>query len=173
MLYALVAVTIMVAASVSGYILYPMLSTEPAGPPRMAIDMARGRIVMELYPDKMPTTANHILELVKMKNAEGRSFFDGLAWHRVEDWVVQCCEDLSGTAKPIPLETHPELLNRRGMVAMARTTDPNSATSQFYILKKDATWLDGEYAVFGKVISGMEVVDGIQKGDTLERVYLV
>jgi len=55
-------------------------------------------------------------------------------------------------------------------VAMARSLDPNSAGSQFYILKKDASWLNGQYAVFGKVIQGMDVVDLIQKGDPMRTV---
>ena len=73
-----------------------------------------------------------------------------------------------GPGRSIKLETNPQLKNVRGAVAMARVmSDPNSAGSQFYILKKDVSSLDGQFAVFGKVIQGMDVVDQIQQDDKM------
>jgi peptidyl-prolyl cis-trans isomerase B (cyclophilin B) len=135
---------------------------------KVTIDTARGQIVMEVYPDLMPITMANFDKLV---NA---GFYDGLTFHRVEDWVIQGGDPIgNGTGGPgwkIRLEINPRLNNVRGAVAMARSLDPNSAGSQFYILKKDASWLNGQYAVFGKVVQGMDVVDQVQKGDPMKTV---
>jgi len=137
-------------------------------PHKVAIDTAKGQIVLELYPDLMPVTVANFDKLVKS------GFYNGLKFHRVEDWVVQGGDPVgNGTGGPgwtIKLEIHPQLRNVRGAVAMARAMDPDSAGSQFYILKKDALWLDGQYAVFGKVIEGMDVVDQIKQGDIMQKV---
>lgn len=99
------------------------------------------------------------------------NFYNNLTFHRVEDWVIQGGDPLgNGTGGPdwtIPLEVTPTLKNVRGALAMARSSDPNSAGSQFYILKKDAPWLDGQYAVFGKITQGMDIVDKIEIGDNI------
>jgi peptidyl-prolyl cis-trans isomerase B (cyclophilin B) len=137
-------------------------------PHKAIIDTAQGQIVLEVYPDLMPVTVANFDKLV---NAE---FYNGLKFHRVEDWVIQGGDPIgNGTGGPgwkIRLETNPQLKNVRGAVAMARSMDPNSAGSQFYILKKDASWLDGQYAVFGMVVTGMDVIDKIQKGDKMRTV---
>ena len=101
-----------------------------------------------------------------------RSFYDGLIFHRViPGYIIQGgCPRGDGTGGPgwtIKLEVHPELKNVRGALAMARGPHPDSAGSQFYILKEDAPWLDGDYAVFGMVTAGMEVVDSLQPGDKM------
>jgi cyclophilin family peptidyl-prolyl cis-trans isomerase len=131
----------------------------------ITIDTAKGQIVMEVYPDLMPGTVANFDKLVKS------GFYNGLKFHRVEDWVIQGGDPKgNGTGGPgwsIKLETNPQLKNMRGAVAMARSMNPDSAGSQFYILKKDASWLDGQYAVFGKVVQGMDVVDRIQIGDKM------
>jgi len=72
-----------------------------------------------------------------------------------------------GPGWTIPLEVSLTLKNLRGSLAMARSNAPDTAGSQFYILKKDASWLDGNYSVFGKVVEGLEVVDKIEKGDKI------
>lgn len=135
---------------------------------RITIDTAKGQIVLEVYPDLMPITVENFDKLVQS------GFYNGLKFHRVEDWVIQGGDPLgNGTGGPgwtIRLETNPQLKNLRGAVAMARAMDPNSAGSQFYILKVDAPWLDGQYAVFGRVIQGMDVVDQIEIGDIMEQV---
>jgi peptidyl-prolyl cis-trans isomerase B (cyclophilin B) len=137
---------------------------EPAAQ-KITIDTAKGPITLEVYPDLMPVTVANFDKLVKA------GFYNGLAFHRVEDWVVQGGDPQgNGTGGPgwqIKLETNPRLKNLRGAVAMARSMAPDSAGSQFYILKKDASWLDGQYAVFGKVAQGMDVVDRIQGGDKM------
>jgi len=132
---------------------------------QVTIETSRGNIVLEIYPKLMPVTTDNFAKLVKS------GFYNGLTFHRVEDWVIQGGDPQGngrgGPGWTIPLETNPELKNVRGAVAMARGEDPNSAGSQFYILKKDAPWLDGQYAVFGKVVQGMEVVDKIKVGDKM------
>lgn len=132
---------------------------------KITIETEKGQIVVEVYPKLMPITAGNFEKLVDTK------FYDGLVFHRVEDWVIQGGDPKgNGTGGPgwtIPLEITPSLKNVRGALAMARSRDPNSAGSQFYILKKDAPWLDGQYAVFGKVIEGMEVIDKIDVGEKM------
>jgi len=137
-------------------------------PHNVTIDTAKGQIVLEVYPDLMPITVANFDKLVQS------GFYNGLKFHRVEDWVIQGGDPKgNGTGGPgwsIKLETNPQLRNVRGAVAMARAMDPDSAGSQFYILKKDASWLDGQYAVFGKVTQGMDVVDQIEAGDQMQAV---
>lgn len=132
------------------------------------IDTTKGTVVLELYPKLMPVTVSNFTGLAQS------GFYDGLVWHRVEDWVVQTGDPqgtgYGGSGKTIKLETSPVLKNVRGAVGMARSQDPNSASSQFYILKRDASWLDGQYAVFGKVTSGMDVIDKLEKGDRMLKV---
>ena len=134
----------------------------------VSIQTTKGDLAIEVYPKKMPVTVANFAKLVKS------GFYNGLSFHRVEDWVVQGGDPKgNGSGGPgwsIPLETSPDLRHVRGAVAMARSQDPDSAGSQFYILKKDASWLDGQYAVFGRVIKGMDVVDKIRAGDKMELV---
>ena len=136
----------------------------------ITIETAKGNITLEVYPDLMPVTVGNFEKLIKM------NFYDGLKFHRVEHWVVQGGDPLgSGMGGPgwsIPLEISAELKNERGALAMARSSHPDSAGSQFYILKTDAAWLDGEYAVFGKVTDGMDIVDKIVRGDAMECVKI-
>ena len=75
-----------------------------------------------------------------------------------------------GSGKSIKLEINPKLTHVEGAVAMARTNDPNSATSQFYITLAPQPFLDGKYAVFGKVVAGMDVVKSVQVGDVMKKV---
>lgn len=137
---------------------------------RVIMTTSKGDIELELYPKLMPATVANFEKLINMK------FYDGLTFHRVEDWVIQGGDPQgNGTGGPgwtIKLETNPQLKNVRGALAMARSQDPDSAGSQFYILKKDAFWLDGQYAVFGKVTKGMEIVDQIAIGDKIRQVQL-
>jgi peptidyl-prolyl cis-trans isomerase B (cyclophilin B) len=132
------------------------------------IEMEQGTIVIQVYPKLMPVTVENFLDLA------GSGFYDGLIWHRVENWVVQTGDPegtgMGGSGKTIKLETNKNLKNVRGAVAMARSQARDSASSQFYVLKTDAPWLDGDYAVFGKVVSGMEIIDSLKAGDTMLRV---
>jgi peptidyl-prolyl cis-trans isomerase A (cyclophilin A) len=128
-----------------------------------------GDIVVELDPAKAPKSVANFLEYVKAGH------YDGTIFHRViENFMIQgggMTADMKEkpTRASIPLESRNGLTNQRGTIAMARTSDPNSATSQFFINVKDNAFLnqpqakDGNgYAVFGKVISGMDVVDKIK-----------
>src|SRR3990167_4260754 len=124
------------------------------------IETNRGTIKAELYTEKAPiTTANFI-------GLAGSGFYNGLTFHRVEPgFVVQGGDPrgdgTGGSGKTIPLEINPSLKHVKGALAMARTNDPNSATSQFYITLAPTQFLDGNYAVFGKVVQGMEVAEKI------------
>lgn len=128
-----------------------------------------GDIVIELDAAKAPKTVDNFLQYVKSGH------YDGTIFHRViGNFMIQgggMTSDLKqkATRAPIPLESRNGLVNVRGSVAMARTNDPNSATAQFFINVKDNDFLDAAnardgagYAVFGKVVSGMDVVDKIK-----------
>jgi cyclophilin family peptidyl-prolyl cis-trans isomerase len=138
---------------------------------KVLISTGKGNIQLEVYPEKMPITVENFLKLTN------DGFYNGLIFHRVEHWVVQGGDPKgNGTGGPgwtIELETHPDLNNVRGAVAMARSAHPNSAGSQFYILKTDADWLNGQYAVFGNVTEGMDVVDEIEIGDKMNEVKVI
>ena len=131
------------------------------------IETNKGTIKFELYTDKAPkTTANFI----KLAND---GFYSGLIFHRVvSGFVIQGGGFYpDGTQKESPygtidLEIHPDLVHDDGAVAMARTNDPNSATSQFYICDGPQHFLDEDYAVFGKVIEGMDIVRSIASVET-------
>ena len=135
-----------------------------------------GNIEVELYTEKAPITTENFLSYVR----EG--FYDGLVFHRViEGFMIQgggFTQEMEQkeTKDPIKLETHPDLKNVRGTLAMARTNDPDSATSQFFINVVDNPFLDARagndgYAVFGKVISGMDVVDKIKAVETETKAF--
>ena len=133
--------------------------------PRVKFTMENGgSFVMELYPEFAPKTVENFVELV----SDG--FYDGLTFHRVvEDFMAQggCPEGtgLGGSNMKIKGEfaingfEQNVLSHTRGVVSMARATSYNSASSQFFICYSDATFLDGQYAAFGIVVQGMEVVD--------------
>jgi peptidyl-prolyl cis-trans isomerase A (cyclophilin A)/peptidyl-prolyl cis-trans isomerase B (cyclophilin B) len=146
----------------------PAAAETPAGPPKVLIKTSLGDITAELYPDKAPKSVENFLTYVKS------GFYDGTIFHRViESFMVQgggFSKDLrqKPTRAPIPIESKNGLSNLRGTVAMARTQDPNSATAQFFINVVDNPRLDyvsdanPGYAVFGKVVSGLDVVDKIR-----------
>jgi peptidyl-prolyl cis-trans isomerase B (cyclophilin B) len=136
------------------------------------IETGKGQIKVILNEDLAPITTANFIELAE------RKFYDGLKFHRVEKgFVIQGgCPYGTGTGgsgKTIPLEVSPNLKHGdAGALAMARSTDPNSASSQFYITLAPTDFLDGNYAVFGRVIEGMDVVRQIQVGDVMNRVYV-
>ena len=135
------------------------------------IETDKGTIKAELYTDKVPITTKNFMELANS------GFYNGLKFHRVEPgFVVQGGDPkgdgTGGSGKSIPLEIHPELKHFKGALAMARKPDPNSATSQFYITLDETPFLDGNYAVFGKVVEGMDVVEEIKVGDKMNRITI-
>ncbi len=135
--------------------------------PFVVLDLgAHGSVALELYPAKAPDTVDNFLRLVRDR------YYDGLAFHRVEDWVVQGGSlNGDGTGGP-PWQIARELTderNTRGAVGMARVgDDPNSASAQFYIVREDAEHLDGHYCVFARVVLGMPVVDAMAPGWIIE-----
>lgn len=131
------------------------------------IKTSMGTITVELYTDEAPKTTENFIKLAK------DGFYDGLVFHRViDDFVIQAGGFYpNGTYKPspygsIPLELSPELSHVDGAVGMARGQSINSATSQFYICDGPQHSLDGHYAVFGRVIDGMDVVRQIASVET-------
>jgi peptidyl-prolyl cis-trans isomerase B (cyclophilin B) len=136
------------------------------------IETSKGDIKVILNEDLAPVTTANFIELAE------KNFYDGLKFHRVDPgFVIQGgCPQGTGTGgsgKNIPLEVSPNLKHGdAGALAMARASDPNSASSQFYITLSRTDFLDGNYAVFGRVIEGMDVVRKIQVGDVMKRVYL-
>jgi cyclophilin family peptidyl-prolyl cis-trans isomerase len=137
---------------------------------RARIRTAKGDIVFSFYPDKAP---RHTAAFMKLSRA---GFYDGLTFHRVEPgFVIQGgCPQGTGTGGPgYRLDAEfSELPHVKGTVSMARSSDPNSAGSQFYITLGDARFLDRQYTVFGQVTEGQEVVDAIRKGDVMEQVTI-
>ena len=134
--------------------------------PKVKLETSMGDIVIELDQNKAPVTVKNFLRYTNEK------FFDGTIFHRViPDFMIQgggFTEDMQqkGVHEPIANESANGLRNSRGTIAMARTNDPDSATGQFFINLKDNNFLNGGqnkpgYAVFGKVVKGMEVVDAI------------
>lgn len=132
----------------------------------VTITMENGKkIEIELYPDIAPITVENFTKLVK----EG--FYDGLIFHRViPGFMIQGgCPEGTGMGGPgysikgeFAMNGVPNpLKHTRGVISMARAMNPNSAGSQFFIMHQDAPHLDGQYAAFGKVVSGMDVVDEI------------
>ncbi len=135
------------------------------------IETDKGTIKAELYTDKAPTTTKNFIDLANS------GFYNGLNFHRVEPGFVAQTGDpkgdgTGGSGKSIPLEINKDLKHVKGALAMARTNDTNSATSQFYITLAPAHFLDDSYAVFGKVISGMEAVEQIKVGDKMNKVSI-
>jgi len=130
-----------------------------------------GEIRLEFYPADAPKTVENFVTLAK------KGFYNGLNFHRVvPDFVVQGgCPKGNGTGGPgytIKAEFNKQK-HVRGTLAMARSQDPDSAGSQFYICYGNTPHLDGQYTVFGKVVSGMEHVDRIKQGDKMTSVTIV
>ncbi len=128
------------------------------------MDLVYGRVVIELLPDVAP---NHV---ARIKELTRQGFYDGLKFHRVIDgFMAQTGDPLGngtgGSGQKLKAEFN-ATPHERGTVSMARASDPNSADSQFFICFDDATFLDGQYTVFGKVIEGMEYVDMIKRGNS-------
>lgn len=139
--------------------------------PIVTITMENGDVMKaELYPETAPNTVNNFISLVR------RGFYDGLGFHRIiSGFMIQGGDpagngtggpgysirgEFSGNGFPNDLSHEP------GMLSMARASDPDSAGSQFFIMHKSADYLDGQYAAFGKIIEGMDVVNKIAEVPT-------
>ena len=140
--------------------------------PQVKFETSMGDFVVEVYPDKAPKTVENFLQYVNDKH------YDGTIFHRViSNFMVQgggftAAMSQKPTRPPVVLEAKNGLKNDRGTIAMARTGDPNSATSQFFINVVDNQGLNAPnpdgfgYTVFGKVVSGMDIVDKIRATPT-------
>lgn len=143
------------------------VADKPTDNPVVRLRLERGDIVVELFEDQAP---NHVANFVSLA-LEG--FYDGLKWHRVEDWVVQTgCPDGTGGGGPgYTIKAEFTGKHERGAFGMARTDLGNdTAGSQVYIVKSPAPNIDGKYTIFGKVLSGMELADQITKDEKLLEV---
>ena len=144
----------------------------------VTIEMESGdKITVELMPETAPITVENFKSLVS------ESYYDGIIFHRViEGFMIQGGDPtgtgMGGSKKTIKGEfrmngVKNDLSHKRGVISMARTQIPNSASSQFFICHADATFLDGQYAAFGKVVEGIETVDKIAsvKTDGRDKPY--
>jgi cyclophilin family peptidyl-prolyl cis-trans isomerase len=129
----------------------------------LVMELKSGPVKIKLRPDLAP---NHV---ERIKELAGQGFYDGVVFHRViPDFMAQT-GDPTGTGSggsDLP-DLKAEFSNekhKRGTISMARTSNPNSANSQFFICFADAPWLDKQYSVWGEVVEGMEHVDAIKKG---------
>jgi peptidyl-prolyl cis-trans isomerase B (cyclophilin B) len=168
--------------------------SEPKVTAEMVMETTKGEIVVGLYGEDTPLTVQHITNLVD------QGFYDGLLWYRVEEFVVQTGSHyqslLAESEEAEPDEAALQeaitkdqevgvvvdeigISNLRGAIGMAKPSDPetqlpmeNSATTDFYILKQDTTGLDPYFTIFGKVLSGMDVVDSLESTDVLVTVTI-
>ena len=142
----------------------------------MILKLKDGDVKIQLFEDKAP---NHVKRIKKLAE-EGK--YDGVVFHRVIDGFMAQTGDvkfgnstnddfdlkragMGGSNLPDLKEEFSDLPHQRGTLSMARSQDPNSANSQFFICFKESSFLDRQYTVFGKVIEGMELVDKIKRGD--------
>ena len=135
--------------------------------PVVTIEMEDGKVIKaELYPEKAPNTVNNFISLVKS------GFYDGVIFHRVISGFMIQGGDPAGVGTGGPGYTvkgeftmngfkKNDLKHTRGVLSMARAMNPDSAGSQFFIMHQNSSHLDGQYAAFGKVVEGIEVVDEI------------
>ncbi len=140
-------------------------ATEVSDPDNtLVMELKDGTVLIEMYPDVAPRHVERIKDLVR------QGFYDGLKFHRVIDgFMAQTGDPMGNGTGGSGLKLKAEFNNKhhgRGTVSMARAASPDSADSQFFICFKDADFLDGKYTVWGQVISGMEYVDNIKKGNS-------
>jgi len=130
-----------------------------------------GEVKIELFADSAPNTVANFKSLVD------KHFYDGLQFHRVIPGFMAQGGDPKGTGTGGPgYKIKAEFNDRphvRGTVAMARSANPDSAGSQFYICYGEQPHLDGEYTVFGQVVTGMDAIDHIEQGDTMQQLQVI
>jgi len=134
------------------------------------IDTAKGVITVELLADQAPLTVANFVNLAR------RGFYDGLNFHRViADFMIQGgCPEGSGRGGPgyrFEDETGNGVPHERGVLSMANA-GPNTNGSQFFITHIKTDWLDGKHTVFGRVVSGIDVVDAVQQGDAITSIKI-
>ncbi len=132
----------------------------------LVMTMTHGEVVIEMRPDLAP---NHV---ARIKELAREGFYDGIVFHRVIDGFMAQTGDPTGTGmggsgKKLKAEFS-RAPHRRGTASMARASNPDSADSQFFICFDDASFLDGQYTVWGQVIAGMENIDKIKRGEPVQ-----
>jgi len=162
--------------AVAALVATPALAQEDGPGPNLVIEVAgeaNGTVVIDLLPEVAPEHVARIVELAKS------GAYDGVAFHRVIDGFMAQTGDVEfgkpdadlrmagrgGSELPDLRAEFSDIPYERGIVGMARSMDPNSANSQFFIMFDEAPSLNGQYTVFGHVIAGMDVVDAIKRGD--------
>jgi len=152
------------------------LTALPAWAQKVRLSTTEGDIVVELNAAKAPKTVDNFLQYVKSGHYNGTVFHRVIANFMIQGGGMTADLKEKATRAPIPLESQNGLSNTRGTIAMARTSVPDSATSQFFINVKDNLFLDASrspdgngYAVFGTVVQGMDVVDKIRKVPTTQQ----
>jgi peptidylprolyl isomerase len=130
---------------------------------KLYIQLKDGVVEVELFPQQAP---NHVARITELAN---KGFYDGVVFHRVIDGFMAQTGDPTGTGYggselPDLKAEFSSIHHGRGSVSMARSSSPDSANSQFFIVTHESGFLDGQYTVFGNVVSGMEFVDKIKKG---------
>jgi cyclophilin family peptidyl-prolyl cis-trans isomerase len=180
--YIIVAVIVIIIAGAGWYVYSSSQSgysagtnttntsaTATANPIYAKVDTSMGSFEVELFPSGAPRTVTNFVSLVNS------GFYNNLVWHRiVKGFVIQTGDPntrdgggnrslwgTGGSSQTVPLEVNSQVRNSVGYLGMARSTDPNSGSSQFYVNLANNTSLDGQYTVFGRVISGMDVVFNI------------
>ena len=133
----------------------------------IVIETTKGRVVVKLMPDLAPAHVARVKELAR------EHFYDGVVFHRVIDGFMAQTGDPTGTGmggseKPDLKAEFSNMKHVRGTCSMARSQNPNSANSQFFICFEDAPWLDRQYSVWGQVIEGMDNVDKIKRGEPVK-----
>jgi cyclophilin family peptidyl-prolyl cis-trans isomerase len=154
----LIAMALTVAATGAN----AQINTSPAE--KLVMETTKGKVVIALRPDLAP---NHVARVKELTN-EG--FYNGVIFHRViKDFMAQTGDPTGtgtgGSNKPDLKQEFTDTPYVRGTIGAARTNDPNSANSQFFITFGDASFLNGQYTVWGQVVEGMDVVDAINKGE--------
>ncbi|SHE65903.1 peptidyl-prolyl cis-trans isomerase A (cyclophilin A) [Lampropedia hyalina DSM 16112] len=167
-LHALLAVTL------GGMCLPAVQAQSRAAAPQVKLHTSQGDIVLELNPEKAPQTVANFLQYVDDKHYDGTVFHRVIGNFMIQGGGFDANLVQKKTRPAIPLEAFNGLKNERGTIAMARTGAPHSATSQFFINVENNTSLNARsprdgYAVFGKVVQGMDVVDAIRKVPTGRR----
>ncbi|MFC5586049.1 peptidylprolyl isomerase [Nitratireductor kimnyeongensis] len=130
----------------------------------IVMETTKGKVVIQLFPDVAPEHVKRVKELTRDK------FYDGIVFHRVIDGFMAQTGDPTGTGmggsdKPDLKAEFSNMAHERGTCSMARSQNPNSANSQFFICFDKAPWLDRQYSVWGQVTEGMDSIDKIKRGE--------
>ncbi len=175
-LLMLAALVVALAAPTGAWAQAPKPAEPKKGPASVKqtaeITMEKGGVItIEFFPEDAPKTVENFVTLAK------KGFYDGLVFHRVIPGFMAQGGDPKGDGTGGPGYTIKDEFNKqkhvRGAIAMARTSAPNSSGSQFYICFEPQPHLDGGYVVFGRVVSGMNIVDNIKKGDKMKTVKII